>query len=368
MSLAIVGLGTALPPNKISQAEAAAAALRLCCKNDEHREVLPVLYRQTGIQNRHMVLQTHLAKAEDLDAIRGSSAFIPESDEDSNGPTTEQRMARYVKEAPTLALQSSGRALEAAGKRPQDVTHLVTVSCTGFSAPGVDIRLIKGLGLPATTQRVHVGFMGCHAALNGLRTARAFTGADPKACVLMCCVELCSLHFHYGWDPKRLVANALFADASAAVVGVAPEKAPADSWTVAASGSCLIPDSEYAMTWNIGNHGYDMTLSTKVPTLISENLRPWLDNWLAESGLGVKDVKSWAIHPGGPRVLSSVEKPLGLDERATAVSREVLSECGNMSSPTVLFILDRLRQRNAPRPCVAMGFGPGLYAEAALFV
>jgi predicted naringenin-chalcone synthase len=122
------------------------------------------------------------------------------------------------------------------------------------------------------------------------------------------------------------------------------------------------------MTWDIGNNGFDMTLSTRVPNLISDNLRPWLDNWLGENGLKVSDVKSWAIHPGGPRILTSVEKPLGLDETATATSREILSEYGNMSSPTVLFILERLRQRNAPRPCVALGFGPGLMAEGALFL
>jgi prepilin-type processing-associated H-X9-DG protein len=363
--MAIAGLGTALPPNQIAQSAAAEAAMRVCCKKDEHLDVLPVLYRQAGIKTRHLVFQTDKLDAHDHgEAV--DSPFLPKDGEDF-GPTTSQRMERYVREAAKLAIESSRLALDRSRVSASDISHIVTVSCTGFSAPGTDIRIIKGLGLKTTVQRVHVGFMGCHGALNGLRVARAFTGADPNAKVLLCAVELCSLHFHYGWDPKKLVANALFADGSAAVVGVAPEAAPADAWQVAASGSCLVPDSEYAMTWDIGDHGFDMTLSTRVPNLICDNLRPWLDNWLAESGFRVSEIKSWAIHPGGPRILTSVEKPLGLDENATAASREVLSECGNMSSPTVLFILDRLRQRNAPRPCVALGFGPGLMAEAALF-
>lgn len=120
------------------------------------------------------------------------------------------------------------------------------------------------------------------------------------------------------------------------------------------------------MTWVIGDHGFEMTLSRRVPELIQKCLRPWLTHWLEEEGIRLEEVGSWAIHPGGPRILSAVEESLGLSPEATRVSRGVLSSCGNMSSPTVLFILDRLRSRNAPRPCVLLGFGPGLVAEAAL--
>src|SRR5262249_41876051 len=134
-----------------------------------------------------------------------------------------------------------------------------------------------------------------------------------------------------------------------------------------ASAACLFPDSEQAMTWSIGDHGFEMTLSTRVPDLLARNVRPWLAKWLAEVGLRLSEVASWAIHPGGPRILSPVEEAPGLYPEATAVSREVLAECGNMSSPTVLFVLQRLRNRRAPLPCVGLGFGPGLAMEAALF-
>jgi predicted naringenin-chalcone synthase len=247
-----------------------------------------------------------------------------------------------------------------------ELTHLVTVSCTGFVAPGVDVALIGALKLRPTIQRTQVGYMGCHGALNGLRVAAAFTGAAPEARVLMCAVELCSLHYHYGWNPSKMVANALFADGAAAIVGVPAEMAPPEAWRVAASGSCLIPDSAEAMTWTIGDHGFEMTLSKQVPGLIARHLRPWLESWLTEQGTALAEVESWAIHPGGPRILSAVEEGLNLSREAAAASRAVFAEYGNMSSPTILFILDRLRRQHAKRPCVALGFGPGLMAEAAL--
>jgi prepilin-type processing-associated H-X9-DG protein len=292
------------------------------------------------------------------------SVFVPHSAGD-RGPTTAQRMERYNREALPLAIEASRGAVDEAGIAPSEITHLVTVSCTGFAAPGVDVGLIKGLGLRPTTVRTNVGFMGCHGAINGLRAAAGYTGSDAKARVLVCCVELSSLHFYYGWNPKRMVGNALFADGSAAVVGTPPDDR--DPWTVAATGSCLFADSEYAMSWNVGDHGFDMTLSTKVPALIQQNLRPWLEQWLGENQLTISDVGSWAIHPGGPKILASVEEALGLPTGVTDVSKRVLAGHGNMSSPTVLFILNELRKANARRPCVALGFGPGLVAEGALF-
>jgi predicted naringenin-chalcone synthase len=163
------------------------------------------------------------------------------------------------------------------------------------------------------------------------------------------------------------VANALFADGAAALVGMQGREHEG-AWQVAATGSCLFPHSEHVMTWQIGDHGFQMTLAARVPGLIADHLRPWLERWLAEHGVTIDEVSSWAIHPGGPRILSAVEQALGLGKEDTAVSREVLATCGNMSSPTLLFILERLRNGNAERPCVLLGFGPGLIAESGLVV
>ena len=154
--------------------------------------------------------------------------------------------------------------------------------------------------------RTHIGFMGCQGALNGLRLARAFLDANPSACVLLCALELCSLHHQYGWDADKIVANALFADGAAAVVAVGGEPTNPPHYQLIASGSTVIDDSEDVMTWRIGDHGFEMTLSPRVPDLICQHLRPWLESWLAEHDLDIARVGSWAVHPGGPRILSAV--------------------------------------------------------------
>ena len=186
--------------------------------------------------------------------------------------------------------------------------------------------------------------------------------ADAR--VLVCAVELCALHFQYSAEPDAIVANSLFADgAAAAVLGATDSEA---HWRLSANGAGLVPDSLDAMTWTVGNHGFAMTLSPRVPSLIEEQLAPWMNGWLERHGLTVADIGSWAIHPGGARIVSSAEKALGLEPAAGAVAREVLAEHGNMSSPTVLFVLKRLMERGAQRPCVALAFGPGLSIESAL--
>jgi predicted naringenin-chalcone synthase len=367
MSFAILGLGTALPGTAVPQAQAEAAARVLCCRTDEQASWLHDIYAGVGVRTRHMAPAAGVVH-DILNGTRASgSIFLPKDATDDYGPSTAQRLHFYAAAAGPLAVQACRRALDQGKLGAADITHLVTVSCTGFKAPGVDLELIEHLGLPAGTERTHVGFMGCHGALNGLRVARAFTAADPGARVLLCAVELCSVHYCYGWDPQQVIANALFADGAAAVVGAAADGRAADAWQAVASGSCVFPDSRDAMTWTVGDHGFVMTLSRKVPGLIAGGLRPWLCGWLSRHGLTLADVGSWAIHPGGPRIVDAAEHALGLPRAATEISRAVFAEHGNMSSPTVLFILDRLRALNAARPCVALGFGPGLTAEAALF-
>jgi predicted naringenin-chalcone synthase len=359
-------MGTALPPTVVSQQEALGVARALCCRTEEQATWLPAMYSNSGIDTRRLCLGGAVVR-DLLEGTRHSgSPFLPTGAEDDRGPTTAERMRHYAELAPPLAVAAGRSALKGSGLPARALTHLVTVSCTGFFAPGLDLALIGGLGLPPTVQRTHVGYMGCHGAINGLRVARAFTGDDPGARVLLCAVELCTLHYHYGWNPQQVVANALFADGAAAVVGGPVPGAPAGAWVVRATGSCLVPDSAGAMTWTVGDHGFEMTLARQVPGLIARTIRPWLEGWLGGQGLALEEVRSWAIHPGGPRILDAVEEGLGLPRSATAASRAVFAECGNMSSPTVLFILDRLRAGGAGRPCVALAFGPGLVAEAAL--
>jgi predicted naringenin-chalcone synthase len=275
-------------------------------------------------------------------------------------------MAAFARHAPPLALAAVRAALADAAMAASRITHLITVSCTGFQAPGVDLELISQLGLDAGVQRTHVGFMGCHGALNGLRVAQAFVEANAEAVVLLCCVELCSLHLYYGWDPEKVVANALFADGAAALVATARPAHPEPGLHLLATGSTVIPDTADLMHWQIGDHGFEMGLSPRVPEAVAGQLRPWLERWLQPRGHRLADIASWAVHPGGPRILQVCGAALGLEPHQLAVSQAVLQEHGNMSSATVLFILDRLRRAAAPGPCLGLAFGPGLCAEVAL--
>lgn len=366
MNFHVLGIGTAVPPISIRQEDAAQYAAAVSCRTPEDQRLLKALYRKSGVKSRQSVVL-----CANGDGPPTQYFFPIPKDEGERGPTIADRMALYEREALPLAEQAAVSALENAGVKPERITHIVTASCSGFFAPGIDTLLLKRLGLCPTVERTHVGFMGCHGALNALRVARSLAASDPDACVLLCAVELCSLHYHYGWTPDQIVANAIFADGAAALVG-APEAdrnggSNGGRWSNVASGSCILPESEDAMTWRIRDHGFEMSLSTRVPDLISSNLRPWVESWLGENDLGLDDVRSWAVHPGGTRILSAVESALELDNDRLGISRGVLSEYGNMSSPTVLFILERLRAASAPRPCVALGFGPGLAAEAALF-
>ena len=294
------------------------------------------------------------------------SIYQPPSEQRPLGPTTAERMQLYERHAGTLATTATRQALQAACRDARDITHLVTVSCSGFHAPGFDIELLQSAGLSPSVARTHVGFMGCHGALNGLRVADAFLKADPTACVLLCCVELCSLHHQYGWSPDRIVSNALFADGAAAVVLTSAEVASPEKWKLIASGSVVLPDTLGDMGWRIRDNGFEMTLSARVPDLISQHLRPWLSDWLGSRGVSLSEIGAWAFHPGGPRILSAAGEALGLQREQWATSESVLAEFGNMSSPTILFILDRLRHEGATGPCVALAFGPGLTIEAAL--
>jgi predicted naringenin-chalcone synthase len=363
MHVELLSVAVASPPHEIAQRDALALAQRICCTGDKQRRFATVLYNHSGVNARHAVLP--LSEA---DRWAPHGAIHPDGSANL-GPDTEVRMEYYREHALPLAAAASQQALDDSRCRPRDVTHVVTASCTGFTAPGVDLGLIERLGLAPTTQRIHVGYMGCHGAINALRTAHGLAHADPRNRILVCAIELCTLHYSFQWSNERMLGNALFADGAGALVLAAADAQAAEDrrWRLTATGSYLFPGTADAMTWNIGNHGFVMTISSELPRLIQENLRPWLSAWLDHHGLAVDDVRSWAIHPGGPRIVEAAAAAMGLASSHTAVSREILAGHGNMSSATVLFILEALLKAGAQPPCVLLGFGPGLVAEAALF-
>jgi len=359
VSLRIVGLATAAPPASLPQEALADVLAHLCADDPAQARQLAVLHRRAGIRRRGSVLL-----GEDPSAW---PSFYPRRDgAEDRGPTTAERMRRFEAEAVELALPACRAALAEAEVEPAQLTHLVTVSCTGFFAPGPEIQLVRRLGLRPSVARTNVGYMGCHGALSGLQVALSHAASRADARVLVCCTELCGLHLQYGWNPDRAVGNVLFADGAAALVGVpAAGEAPAP-WTVVDTASLLLPDSADDMTWRIGDHGFEMYVGPRVPGLIAGHAPDWIAAWLDRHGLSLRDVGSWAIHPGGVRILRELGAALGLEDRALAASRDVLGDHGNMSSATLLFVLQRLREAHAPRPCVALAFGPGLVAEGAL--
>ncbi|MCA9117128.1 MAG: type III polyketide synthase, partial [Planctomycetaceae bacterium] len=306
-SITLRGLGTALPALSVSQDEAASIASRLTA--EVQPRAIGALYRQAKVQRRYSVLLEDGGSGPPSQSFYQSAAHA-----EDRGPSTADRMARYAAEAPDLAATACRRALADADLPSSEISHLVTVSCTGFAAPGVDLELISRLGLPAEVSRTHIGFMGCHALLNALRVASAFAAADPAARVLVASVELCSLHHQYSREPQQLVANALFSDgAAAAVVSQCEADRAAGGWLLVDQNSLVLPDTDDTMSWRIGDHGFRMTLSPQVPELISEHLGEWLASWLQTHGLSTADICSWAVHPGGPRILTATAAAAGFD-------------------------------------------------------
>jgi len=363
MRMTIMGLGTATPGEPIPQADLfELARLHNACGPAE-RARLKRIYRGTKVDQRHSVLS--LLNNASPGGIQSLVAFFGRSPRET--PLgTRQRMAVYREQALPLAEQSCRAALRNSKSKPADITHLVTVSCTGFDAPGVDLGLIDALGLDPSVARTHIGFMGCHGAINGLRVADAFARSYPDARVLLCCVELCTLHFQYGSDPQDAVANAIFADgAAAAVCGANEDDA---SLSTRAFYSKKIDATDALMAWAVGDEGFRMRLDSRVPDVVQSQLREAIGGWLQSNGLAIQDIQGWVVHPGGPKIIDAVESALELPADATASSRAVLRDFGNMSSPTVLFIMEQQLRRPAKRPCVVLAFGPGLVIEAALFV
>ncbi len=303
--------------------------------------------------------------------------------EDISAWSTGQRMARYMEEALPLATRSATRALESSGLAVGDLGLLAVVSCTGYATPGLDIRLAEALGADPSLQRLLIGHMGCYAALPGL-------GAVSDAVVarrhpgLLVCVEVASLHVQPppggggprgGRDLEQVVAHALFSDGAAAVV-VEPGSSPAPARLgpaqpgLACAGLAVVDVAARTdvgtadhMTWDITDLGFRMGLSRRVPAVLARHVGPLVDGLLQANGLRRCDIDGWAVHPGGPRILDVVADRLGLPPNALALSRQVLDQHGNCSSPTVLLVLELLRS-SAPiaagRHVVALAFGPGL--------
>ncbi|WP_091607684.1 type III polyketide synthase [Arthrobacter koreensis] len=291
-------------------------------------------------------------------------------------PSTKTRNDIFAAEATKLFIEAGRKAVDnCPGIGPEDITHVITVSCTGFFNPGPDYKLVRALGLNPSVQRYHLGFMGCYAAFPAMRAAKSFCDADPDAVVLVVSAELCSLHVRSSNDPDIIMGSSLFADGAAAAV-ITARDLPGDSPAIVLDHfeTTLTPVGEESMAWNIGDHGFEMVLGTYVPHIIDDHIVGALEPLLAKdpslAPLAYNEIGHWAIHPGGRSILDKVEAKLELSEEQLVPARETLRNFGNMSSATVMFVLKHILDLpftgGNERIC-SMAFGPGLTVETGLF-
>ncbi|MEM1349506.1 MAG: type III polyketide synthase, partial [Myxococcota bacterium] len=316
-------------------------------------------YAKSGIERRYSVIPDYTMR--DPEAF----AFYGKNWELEPFPTTGRRMELFEQESVPLAARACRDAMQQAGVRPDEVTHLIVTTCTGFFAPGLDVMLLRELELSPSTQRLQIGFMGCYAGFNGMRQAHQIITAEPDAVVVQVCIELCSLHYQKDASLDSIVANCLFADGCAAAVWGRDERGGLA--TIEGTACAVDGDSLDEMSWHIGDHGFRMGLRVDVPKTIERELPEFVEDLLASHTTQRAEIDRWAVHPGGRAILEAAEAALGLEDESLAIPRSVLRDFGNMSSATIFFVLQREFEQAAPgERVVALGFGPGLTFEAAL--
>lgn len=319
------------------------------------------IYAHSAIDKRHSVLH-------ELGQPPSDGIFFDAKRRQVRNPPTGDRNDRYQTETVKLLSTLPARAIQAANLQHDDVTHIITASCTGFFAPGPDFHIIRSLDLPPTVQAYHLGYMGCYAAFPAMRLARHICASQPEAVVLIVCHELCTLHLQFTDDPDALLAASIFADGAAAAIVTGQPPAPnRTALSMDALHTTRTPEGERDMAWTIGNTGFDMVLTPKIPALIRKYINDALLPYTS-AHLDLEAIKYWAIHPGGRAILDAVQTSHGLTDELLAPSRETLREYGNMSSATIWFVLRNIMQQPtlAHAPILAMAFGPGLTIESGL--
>lgn len=333
---------------------------------------LPPVVTQHDLWNRFFSARSGGRRSAQL-AFRASGverrhAVVNPIEEDISEWSTGARMERFVDEAMPLGKEAILGAIERASLDPDEIGMLVTVSCTGYATPGIDVRLARDLGMSPDLKRIFVGHVGCHAALPALDVARNFVAVQERPAVLLC-LELPSLHLQpASTELEDVVVHALFSDAASALVLESPARGRG-GFSVLDSISMTDSSAADAMTWTITNTGFRMSLSRHIPDIVAASVGPLVDQLLARNDLGRLDVDHWAVHPGGPRILDVVADRLGLGDDALAASRKVLANHGNCSSTTMLLVLEELAVSAASVEgdyVVAISFGPGLTLCGAL--
>ncbi len=345
-------IATAVPPHDVHHAFVKFAESML--PEGTPRNLFKRMVRMSAIEHRYSFLEP-IGDGENY--WRDSENLYVVGD----FPTTRRRMLAFEKFAPRLAGCAADK-LRLGGAERQAITHVIVTCCTGLYAPGLDIEIVHHLGLNPSVERTMIGFMGCYAGINALKAAHHIVRSEQEAKVLILNLELCSLHLKETQDLEQMLSFLLFADGCAAcLVGGEPEGLAIDSFL-----AVNIPGTHDLITWRIGEMGFDMQLSGKVPGEIKRSLPEARGRMLR--GQEATDIELWAVHPGGRTILDAVEQGLELGPDALAWSRDILARFGNMSSATVMFVLEQvLKHARKGQAGCAMSFGPGITAESMLF-
>ena len=354
---------TAVPEKFYTQEFALDFLLKLTeGESEKKRNLLKKLYKGTQIRKRHTVI-------DDYDKDPSEYTFYPKNPTLKPEPTTAQRNDLYIEEAKRLTLKAARQLFEETPEFDKGkITHVITVSCTGFVAPGLDFFLVRDLGLNPTIHRTNIGFMGCQGAFPAMKLARDFCLADPEARVLVVNVELCSVHIQQREELDIVVSNAIFADGiSAALISAHKDDVNGSKYTLEKFATSFASNTENDMAWRIGDHGFLMKLSVYVPDIVKENIKPLMDGLFESSGIKQDEIDIWAIHPGGKAILEKAEEALGLTKEDLDSSYRIMQEYGNMSSTTIMFVLaDILNDPKKKGKVFSAAFGPGITVEVGL--
>jgi len=353
---------TTVPEKFYTQDFALEFLIKLVGDSEKKKSFLTRLYKGTHIKKRHSVI-------DDYDKDPSEYTFYPKNPKLLPEPSTAQRNDLYITEAKRLTLKASKQLLDETPEFDKSkITHVITVSCTGCVAPGLDFFLVRDLGLNPGIHRTNIGFMGCQGAFPAMKQARDICLADPDARVLVVNVELCSVHMQQSEELDIVVSNAIFADGiSAALVSAHKDDVKGSKYTMEKFATAFADSTENDMAWRIGDHGFLMKLSIYVPKIVKENIKPLMEKLFETSGIKQDEIDIWAIHPGGRSILERCEEALDITKDDLDSSYKIMYDYGNMSSTTIMFVLaDILKDPAQQGKVFAAAFGPGITVETGL--
>ena len=353
----IISIGTSVPAHQHKQEDILKFMQLVYAMDETEKRKLRFLYHQCGIENRYSVIG-------DYSKPMNEWKFYPHSENLEPFPSLELRMNWFNKYAAALSIDAIRNCMEHK-IHPHEVTHLITVSCTGMSAPGLDLQVMDLMDLPKNIYRTSVNFMGCYAAIHALKMANSICNNEKEAKVLIVCTELCTLHFQKEATADNITSSMLFGDGSAAVL-VAHDSCIQKGLVFKDFYSEIISRGKKDMAWELSSTGFLMTLSGYIPELIEEDFESLVSKSLQKSGMKKEEIAHWCIHPGGKRILEAIYKSLNFTNNELQESYKVLNAYGNMSSSTILFVLKEIMQHidfSKEQPVFGAAFGPGLTME-----